>query len=77
MNLKSIWKNRKKIYEGIKNSVIRDVFVEDISKKRMFLCNQCPSKGDDCEVPGTAPCCKAGRGSTPAPTPAGRLRRRR
>jgi len=57
MNLKKIWENRKEIYEGIKNSVIRDVFVEDVSKKRMLLCNQCSSKGDGCEVPGTAPCC--------------------
>lgn len=57
MNLKKIWENRKKIYEGIKNSVIRDAFVEDVAAKRMVLCNLCPSKGDKCEVPGTAPCC--------------------
>jgi hypothetical protein len=57
MNLKKIWENRKKIYEGIKNSVIRDAFVEDVAAKRMVLCDLCPSKGDKCEVPGTAPCC--------------------
>lgn len=57
MNLKKIWENRKKIYEGIKNSVIRDAFVEDVAAKRMALCDLCPSKGDKCEVPGTAPCC--------------------
>ena len=41
MNLKKIWKNRKQIYEGIKNSVIRDKFVEDVSAKRMLLCKDC------------------------------------
>ena len=49
--------NRKQIYEGIKNATIRDAFVEDIAAKRMAICNECPSKGNKCEVPGTAPCC--------------------
>jgi hypothetical protein len=57
MDLKKIWKNRKAIYEGIKNSVMRDDFVEDVAAKRMAMCNECPSKGDKCEVPGTGPCC--------------------
>jgi len=57
MNLKKIWDNRKQIYEGIKNATIRDAFVEDIAAKRMAICNECPSKGNKCEVPGTAPCC--------------------
>ena len=57
MDLKKIWNNRKQIYEGIKNSVMRDDFVEDVAAKRMAMCNQCPSKGHKCEVPGTAPCC--------------------
>ena len=53
MDLKKIWKNRKEIYEGIKNSVMRDDLVEDVAAKRMAMCNECPSKGDKCEVPGT------------------------
>jgi len=57
MNLKKIWKNRKQIYEGIKNATIRDEFVEDVAAKRMAICNECPSKGNKCEVPGTGPCC--------------------
>ena len=59
-SLKKIWKNRKQIYDGIKNSIIRDQFVEEISKKRMALCNGCSEldiKGTHCEVPGTQPCC--------------------
>ncbi len=57
MDLKKIWKNRKQIYEGIKNSVVRDGYVEDVAAKRLAICEMCPSKGDMCEVPGTAPCC--------------------
>ena len=50
LDLKKIWKNRKEIYEGLKNSVIRDNFVEDVAAKRMAICKEC-------EVPGTQPCC--------------------
>ena len=60
LSLKKIWKNRKQIYEGIKNSVMRDKFVEEVSVQRMNLCNECSEldlKGDKCELPGTQPCC--------------------
>jgi hypothetical protein len=60
MDLKKIWKNRKEIYEGIKNSVIRDDYVEDIAAKRMAICTECSEidlKGSKCEVPGSQPCC--------------------
>ena len=60
MDLKKIWKNRKQIYEGIKNSVMRDDFVEDVAKKRMAICTECVEidlKGSKCEVVGTQPCC--------------------
>ena len=56
MNLKKIWKNRKEIYEGIKNATIRDDFVEDVAAKRLAICDECPSRGNECEVPGTGPC---------------------
>lgn len=55
--LKEIWKNRKQIFEGITNAVIRDEFVEDVAKHRYEICNACSSKGDECVVIGTAPCC--------------------
>lgn len=55
--LKKIWKERHKIMEGIKNTVIRDEFVENIAKLRHQECDVCPSKGKECAVPGTAPCC--------------------
>lgn len=55
--LKTIWTNRKQIFEGVTNSLIRDEYVEDVSKLRMEICNDCSSKGDECVVIGTQPCC--------------------
>jgi hypothetical protein len=55
--LKAIWENRKGIVEGIKNSVIRDEFVEDIARMRHDICDDCEFKGKKCAVKGTAPCC--------------------
>ena len=55
--LSQIWKERHKIMEGIKNTIVRDKFVEEISALRFEECNNCESKGDECVVPGTAPCC--------------------
>lgn len=56
-SLKTIWENRQKILEGIKNSIVRDEFVEDVSKLRHDICDSCPSKGNECVMVGTAPCC--------------------
>lgn len=55
--LKVIWANRSEILEGIKNSIVRDEFVENVAKLRNEICDECPSKGRKCEVKGTAPCC--------------------
>lgn len=57
INLKEIWKNRKLIFEGITNAVIRDEVVEEIAELRHEICDACEFQGDDCAVPGTAPCC--------------------
>ena len=58
--LKEIWKNRKQIAEGIKNSIIRDQFVEEVAEDRMSICLNCPNidkEGSNCLVPKTQPCC--------------------
>lgn len=55
--LKLIWNNRKEILEGITNSVIRDETVEEISRLRYSICDECEHKGRKCAVKGTAPCC--------------------
>lgn len=59
-SLKKIWKHRTEIMEGIKNSIIRDKFVEKVAAKRQESCNSCVRKdneGKSCLVPGTQPCC--------------------
>jgi hypothetical protein len=56
-SLKEIWKNRKQIFEGISNAIIRDEVVENVSALRYEVCNACEAKGDECVIPGTAPCC--------------------
>ena len=55
--LKTIWENKTKILEGIKNTIVRDEFVEEVSNMRYSICNDCPSKGTKCAVKGTGPCC--------------------
>ncbi len=59
-NLKKIWASRKQIFEGVANSLIKKVEIENIARERMNICLTCPLldvKGDKCLVPGTAPCC--------------------
>lgn len=58
--LNIIWKNRKQILEGIKNTVMRDEFVEKIAAKRQKICDSCVRKdveGASCIIPGSQPCC--------------------
>jgi hypothetical protein len=58
--LKTIWENRAKILEGVRNTIIRDELVEDVAKMRRDICDTCEyldSKGKDCAVKGTQPCC--------------------
>ena len=55
--LNLIWQNRSQIYEGIKNSIIRDETVEEIARLRYDICDECPSKGTKCAIKATAPCC--------------------
>lgn len=55
--LKQIWKDKNKILEGITNTLRRDEFVEDVARHRMEVCDACTSKGTECVMPGTAPCC--------------------
>jgi hypothetical protein len=58
--LGKIWENRKQIMEGVKNSIIRDAFVEKVAEERRKICDSCIRKDDEgtsCVVPGTQPCC--------------------
>jgi hypothetical protein len=60
VTLKEILKNRKQILEGITNSIIKNEFVEEVSKLRIEICNACDEKdvvGNECVLPGSQPCC--------------------
>ena len=60
MEALKLWRNRKQIFEGLRNSVFRKESVEAIASDRMEICNTCPhidKKGSKCEVPLTGPCC--------------------
>lgn len=62
LNPITIWRNRKMIWEGMINTLIRKPKIEAIAFERMSICQQCELidiKGDHCMVPGTAPCCSA------------------
>jgi len=57
-----IWKNKWKILEGFKNSVIKKADIEAVAFERMSICEKCPlldTEGKSCMIPGTAPCCSA------------------
>jgi len=60
--LKLIFSNRKKIVEGVKNSLFKKSEIEAIALERMEICKACPLidvLGTKCMIPGTAPCCSA------------------
>jgi hypothetical protein len=65
LELKKIWKNRKQIFEGITNSIIRDETVEHIATLRLEICKSCTlydTIGSGCMVSGTQPCCDESKG---------------
>ena len=53
----AIWKERKKIFEGMKNALIYDEYVEEVAAERLKACDVCEHKGNKCAVPKTGPCC--------------------
>ncbi len=60
-NLKKIWKNKFKIFEGIKNFIIRKKRVEEIAKTRMAICKSCKYGfyGGECADSSNKTCCGA------------------
>jgi hypothetical protein len=56
MRLRDIWDNKEKITEGIKNTLLKDKFVEEVHEERMAICNSCTDKSTKC-IPGVSECC--------------------
>jgi len=53
-------KHLDKVYEGVKNSIWKDEFVEEIANDRYSICTKCAMfdlKGHHCAMPKTQPCC--------------------
>ncbi len=59
--LLEIFKNRKLIWDGLRNNLIKSEHIEALYEERVSICNACPylkEKGSNlCTVPGTQPCC--------------------
>lgn len=48
------------IYEGIKNNIFKKDDIEMVAMSRWMICKSCElidTKGDECAVSGTQPCC--------------------
>ena len=53
-------KHLDQVYEGVKNNIWKDDYVEIIASDRYKICQSCEQfdvKGRDCAAPGTQPCC--------------------
>lgn len=53
-------KNISEVYEGVKNSVFKRDYVEQIADHRWQICKECEhldTVGKECAAPGSQPCC--------------------
>jgi len=60
MSLIKLYKSKGLILEGIKNKIFKKKHIEEIFKERMQICRKCSfidSKGNECYMAGTQPCC--------------------
>ena len=48
MTPQDIWNNKKEILAGIKNTIHKQEFIEDIAKTRQDICDACPQISTDC-----------------------------
>lgn len=56
----TLWNNKEKILEGIKNYLFTTDTIEQIALERYTICQACPSldlTGAECLAPGSQPCC--------------------
>lgn len=52
----NIWENKEKILQGIKNSLIKNSFIESISEDRYKICKACDHYSTNC-VALVSSCC--------------------
>lgn len=56
----TLWNNKEKILEGIKNYLFTTDTIEQIALERYTICQACSKLdlvGTDCLAPGSQPCC--------------------
>ena len=56
----TLWNNKEKILEGIKNYLFTTDTIEQIALERYTICQACPKldlTGAECLAPGSQPCC--------------------
>ncbi len=46
----NIWQNKEKILQGIKNSLVKNSYVEAISEDRYKICKACPHIKSNCSA---------------------------
>lgn len=54
--------NISQVYEGVKNNIWKDEYIEIVAGDRYDICKGCDQldlKGGDCAAPGTQPCCSS------------------
>lgn len=62
IDMMKLWKTSTQIMEGIKNSIIRDNYIEYVASQRAVICNDCDKfdgEGKSCMFPGSQPCCSS------------------
>lgn len=55
-----VFKNREKIWEGLRNKMFKKEHVEAVYEERMKTCRGCEcydTTGSGCSIKGTQPCC--------------------
>ena len=58
--LHEVWEARKRIFDGIKNSIFKKDDVEKIALSRLAICEKCDTIdriGKKCILPESQPCC--------------------
>ena len=53
----NIWENKEKILEGIKNSLVKNSYIETIASDRLKICNACDEYSTNCAAL-IKTCCK-------------------
>jgi Zn finger protein HypA/HybF involved in hydrogenase expression len=60
MNYENIWKNKKQIIEGVKNTIIKNAEIEIVAELRYRICKSCEGYSTNCASIVSECCSKCG-----------------